>query len=178
MFRSKWPKILLSLALTFILFISAGCATQTPTRWDQAQQTSTQKTKTPPTVVNGTPLPKKAVSGGKFNQYFPQSGNGFTRIYVQEKAGFAEAKLEKGGKTVAMLSINDLASNPTAAQKYSSSTQKIGGYPAVQQGANATAVLVGNRYQVKVQSRDPSFSASDRQAWIQKFNLNGLASVK
>lgn len=178
MFRSKWPKILLSFSLAFMLLISAGCATQAPTRWDQAQETSTQRTKTTPTVVNGTPLPKKAVSGGKFNQFFPSSGNGFSRVYVQEKAGFAEAKLEKGGKTVAMLSINDLASNPSAAQKYGSSTEKIGGFPAVQQGANATAVLVGNRYQVKVQSRDPSFSSADRQAWIQKFNLNGLANVK
>lgn len=178
MFRSKWPKILLSFTLVFILLISAGCATKTPSRWDQAQENSTQKTKAPTTTVNGTPLPKKATAGGKFNQYFPPSGNGYSRIYVQEKAGFAEAKLEKGGKTVAMLSINDLASNPSAAKKYESSTEKIAGYPAVQQGANATAVLVANRYQVKVQSRDPSFTVADRQAWLQKFNLNGLAKVK
>lgn len=178
MFRARWPKILLSLALTFVLLISTGCATKTPSRWDEAQQTSSQKTKTPTTVVNGTPLPQKATAGGKFNQYFPASGNGYTRIYVQEKTGFAEAKLEKGGKTVAMLSINDLAANTSAAQKYANSTEKIAGYPAVQQGANATAVLVGNRYQVKVQSRDPSFTVADRQAWIQKFNLNGLAKVK
>jgi hypothetical protein len=31
---------------------------------------------------------------------------------------------------------------------------------------------------VKVLSKDPTFSASDREAWIQKFNLSGLSRLK
>jgi len=35
-----------------------------------------------------------------------------------------------------------------------------------------------NKYQVKVISKSPSFTASDRAAWIEKFNLDGLATLK
>jgi hypothetical protein len=46
------------------------------------------------------------------------------------------------------------------------------------EGATATAVLGNNRYQVKVLSRDADFSASDRQVWLAKFDLDGLAKLK
>jgi hypothetical protein len=36
---------------------------------------------------------------------------------------------------------------------------------------------VGDRYQVKVLSRDQAFTASDREAWLQKFDLNGLNNL-
>lgn len=175
--------------LIAVMLLAAGCGnTQTPSRWDKAQQESTQKpAKTQSTSaqkpsqtqnVQDQKLPSKAVSGSKLNRYFPAGGDGYNRVFTQEKSGFAEAKLNRGNKTVAMLSINDLAGNPSAATKFKQSTQKIGGYPAVKQGNTTTAVLVANRYQVKAQSRDTSFSAEDRQNWLQKFNLSGLASLK
>jgi hypothetical protein len=37
--------------------------------------------------------------------------------------------------------------------------------------------LVGDRYQVKVLSRSPSFTKVERQSWIQKFDLNGLSKL-
>jgi hypothetical protein len=76
-----------------------------------------------------------------------------------------------------MLSISDTSSLPTAAQKYAQSTTKIGGYPSVEVGTTQTGILVADRYQVKVQSRDPSFTQADRQAWIQKFDLKGIAKL-
>jgi hypothetical protein len=163
-----------------MLLFMTSCATQAPSRWDQAQQDSTSKTaqtqRQNKTTHSEKQLPAgKPVSGGSFNKFFPSAGGGYQRVYTQEKQGFAEAKLKQGGKDVAVLSISDTASNPSAAQKFQRSSQKIAGYPAVNQGSNGTAVLVGNRFQVKVQSRDASFTQSDRQAWLQKFNLNGLA---
>lgn len=178
-------KILAPFLISLLLLVTACGQTQAPSRWDKAQQESTQKpgakaqqTTADKSTAQNQNLPKKAVAGGKLNKYFPTSGGGFDRVFAQEKSGFAEAKLNKGGKNVAVLSINDIAGNPSAANKFQSSTKKISGYPAVNQGANITAVLVANRYQVKVQSRDPSFTASDREAWLAKFNLSGLASVK
>jgi hypothetical protein len=53
----------------------------------------------------------------------------------------------------------------------------IAGYPAVEQGQNATAILVNDRFQVKVLSRDPAFTKDDRAAWIEKFDLAGLADL-
>ncbi|MCU0543275.1 MAG: hypothetical protein MUE44_14060 [Oscillatoriaceae cyanobacterium Prado104] len=173
-------KILAPFLISVLLLVTACGQTQAPSRWDKAQQESTQKpaAKAQQTAAQNQNLPKKAVAGGKLNKYFPASGGGFNRVFAQEKSGFAEAKLNKDGKNVAVLSINDIAGNPSAGDKFKSSTKKISGYPAVNQGANITAVLVANRYQVKVQSRDPSFTASDREAWLAKFNLSGLANVK
>ena len=77
-----------------------------------------------------------------------------------------------------MMAISDTLNNPSAVNKFKNSTETIAGYPAVSQGKTATAILVGNRFQVKVLSRDPSFTASDREAWLAKFDLNGLSQLK
>lgn len=171
-------RILAPLLLGVLLLVTS-CATQAPSRWDQAQQESTQKPAQPTRTQDRAGAPTgKAVGGGEFNKFFPSASGGYERVYTQEKQGFAEAKLKKGGKEVAVISISDTANNPSAAQKFQQSSQKIGGYPAVSQGSTGTAVLVANRYQVKVQSRDPSFTQSDREAWLQRFNLQGLARTR
>lgn len=187
MFSSRVHKVLAPLLLSVLLLVTACGGAKAPSRWDQAQQESTQKgAKVQPAkpqdqggsaAAPGIPANAKPVAGGSFNKYFPAGGGGFDRTFSQEKSGFAEAKLNKGGKTVAMLSVNDLAANPSAASKYQNSGKNIGGYPAAVQG-KATSVLVAGRYQVKVQSRDDSFTEADREDWLQKFNLNGIATVK
>lgn len=163
-------RVLAALLLSMLLLVTA-CATEPPSRFDQAQQESSQQR-------SGQAVAKEATQGSKFNKFFPAAGNGFERVYTQEKKGFAEAKLKKGGKDVAMLSISDTLSTPSAATKFQNSTKKIAGYPAVEIGNTQTAVLVGDRYQVKVLSRDPSFTQSDREAWLERFNLNSLARLK
>lgn len=175
----RMRQVIASGCLVLMLMVSSCGNQKEPSRWDNAQQQSTQKVKkTPAPQVSGTPLPKKAVKGGKLNRFLPTGGGDYKRVYTQEKAGFVEAKLNKDGKNVAMLSITDLASNPQAAEKFKTSTEKIAGYPAVKQGNSITAILVGNRYQVKVQSKNPSFTDADRATWLQKFNLSGLANLK
>ena len=163
-------KILAPLLISVLLLVTA-CAPEAPSRFDQAQQESTQQ-------KSGQAVSKDATQGAEFNKFFPPAGGGYERVYTQEKKGFAEAKLKKDGKDVAMLSINDTTSTPDVAAKYQGSSKKIAGYPAKEIGKTQTAILVGNRYQVKVQSRDQSFTASDREAWLQKFNLQGLARLK
>jgi len=181
-------KILAPVFLAILLMLTA-CGTKTPSRWDQAQQDSTNKRtqiqrdntqkRTPtPNAPNRAPVVGKPLSGATFNKFFPAASGGYQRVYTQEKQGFAEAKLKKGSKDLAVLSISDTANNPTAVQKFQQSSQKIGGYPAVSQGNNGTAILVGDRFQVKIQSRDPAFTQSDREAWLQKFNLSGLARTR
>jgi hypothetical protein len=93
-----------------------------------------------------------------------------------DKKPVAGGKLKKSGEEVAKLSINDLANNTSGLSKFQSSDDDIDGYPAVQVGKNQTAVLVGDRYQVKVQST--TLKPSDREDWIEKFNLSGLARLK
>jgi hypothetical protein len=169
MMVADWRRMLSAVLLSVALFLSA-CTSQPPSRFSQVQQETTQRG-APPAVA------KQAEQGGSFNKFFPDSVKGYQIIPAQEKKGFAEYKVNKEGKTVAMLSISDTSSIPAAAAKYQNSDLKIAGYPAVQQGTMATGILVNDRYQVKVLSRDPSFTSDDRAAWLQKFDLKGLAQL-
>ncbi|MGC1244591.1 MAG: hypothetical protein WA865_00100, partial [Spirulinaceae cyanobacterium] len=78
----------------------------------------------------------------------------------------------------ALLSVSDTSSNPTAAVKFQKSKDKISGYPMVNQGSTATALLVDDRFQVKVLSKNSAFTASDRADWLSKFDLKGLARLQ
>lgn len=170
MIMPRLRKLLAPLLLCLLLLVTS-CAAEPPSRFEQAQQESSQQR-------SGQAVVKDATQGSEFNKFFPKDGNGYQRVFSQEKKGFAEAKLKKDGKDIAMLAISDTKSLPSAAAKFQQSTRTVAGYPAVDQGTTATAVLVNNRYQVKVLSRDPSFTASDREAWLQKFDLNGLARLQ
>jgi hypothetical protein len=167
--KLRLNKIITVFALSLLLLITA-CSSQPPSRFEQAQQESTQR--------GSSAVVKESEAGGNFNQFFPPSADGYERIYSQEKKGFAEAKLKKDGKELAVMAISDTLNNPDAVQKFANSSETIGGYPAVKQGSQGTAVLVNNRFQVKVMSRDASFTESDRKIWLEKFDLNGLSQLK
>jgi hypothetical protein len=162
-------RVLAALLLSLVLLTTA-CQSKAPSQFDTAQKESSRQR-------SGQAVDKKATQGSEFNKFFPAAGDGYQRVYTQEKKGFAEANLKKGGKVLAQLAISDTTSTPTAAAAYSSSTKKIGGYPAKTVGSTQTGVLVG-KYQVKVISKDPTFTASDRETWLQKFNLAGLSKLK
>ena len=169
----NFPRVrsILAALLLSILLMTTACAQKEAGRFDQVQKESTQQKK-------GQSVAKDATQGSKFNKFFPAASDGYQRVFTQEKKGFAQAKLKKDGKEVAKISVNDTTSNPSAAAKFADSPKKISGYPAVERGKQ-TAVLVDNRYQVKIISSDPNeFTASDREAWLKKFDLNGLAKVK
>jgi hypothetical protein len=170
MIATGWRIRFAAVLLSFLLFLTA-CTANQASRYEQVQKETSQR---------GAPsaVAKEAVSGGSFNKFFPNSVRGYEIVPAQEKRGFAEYKVKKDGQTVAMLSINDTISNPTAAAKFKDTSLKIAGYPAVEQGTTATGLLVSDRYQVKVLSRDPSFTKEDRAAWLQKFDLKGLAQIQ
>ena len=120
---------------------------------------------------------KAVINGGEFNKFFPTVADGYERVYTQEKNGFAEAKLKHDGATLAMLSVADTASNPNAALKYQNSDRTLAGYPLLEVGSTTTGLLVEDRLQVKVLSRDPDFTPTDREAWLEQFDLAGLATL-
>jgi len=165
-----WRKGLFGILLCFTLIIS-GCQPKTPSQFSQAQQDSTQRN-APPAIA------KDATQGSEFNKFFPKAQSGYDRVYTQEKKGFAEAKLNKDGKNVAMLAVSDTKSLPSAAAKFQNATAKIAGYPSVDLGTTQTSVLVNDRYQVKVISKAPDFNKTDRVSWIEKFDLKGLAKLQ
>jgi len=168
--QPTWRKTLAAFLLSLILLVSAGCSQPDTSPYAQAQQESTQRGAAPAVSAD-------AEKGGEFNQFFPSSGQGYTVVFAQEKKGFAEAKLKRDGQDVAMLAISDTISTPAAAEKYKASTESLAGYPVMDIGSTQTGILVGDRYQVKVLSRDSSFTPQDRRDWIQKFDLAGLSRL-
>lgn len=168
MIFKRLPRFLIAWVLVLSLFVSGCGKTATST------SSTTDRTTSQPAQTTAA----KPVSGGQFNKFFPKSQGDYKVTYRQEKSGFAQAKLAQGGEELALLSVNDISSNPSAANKFENSSQRISGYPAVTQGKKTTAVLVADRYQVKVSSKSDSFSASDREEWLSKFDLQGLSRVK
>jgi hypothetical protein len=161
----------LFLSLTLVL---TGCATKAP-----APPSTTSSTISTPSEIKPTDaVSDAALSGSNFNAFFPESQAGFERVYTQEKDGFVEAKLKQDGVEVAKLAISDTISTPAAAQKFANVTETIAGYPSMTIGSKQTALLVNDRFQVKVISVADSFTADDRNLWLQKFDLNGLSELR
>jgi len=143
----------------------AGCY-QEPSRFDKVQQETRGKQATA----------KEAVAGGDFNKFFPRSEGDYSVVYTQEKKGFAEAEVKKGGEVVVTLAVFDTSSNPDAAAKYRESTESLDGYPEVEVGSQGTAILVGDRIQIQVRSKDAAIDKAGRESWIRRFDLPNLAA--
>lgn len=156
----------LFLSLMLLLTACGGTVTSPSVDVDTPAQTTTTNT--------AETTPQK---GSAFNKFLPGASGGYDTTFTQEKEGFAEVKLTKDGTEMAKISISDTANNLAALSKFDGASDSVGGFPVVSQGSKATAALVGDRYQVKVMSRDDSFTAADREAWLQKVDLQGLASL-
>lgn len=167
--KISWRRIF-GITLAGIFFFVTACTSAPPSRFDQAQQESTSR--------GASAVVKESVAGGSLNRYFPKATSGYKVTFSQEKKGFAEAKLKKDGQDFAVMAISDTLNNPTAKKKFQNSTNQLKGYPTVSQGKTGTAVLVGDRFQVKVLSRNSSFTESDRLDWLNKFDLSGLSRLK
>lgn len=128
-------------------------------------------------VADASDLPDEGVDASNFNKFFPKQSGDYDMIARQEKGSTAIWDVERDETVLCKFSITDLAANPRALEKYRDAEMTIEGYPAVTQGSKTTALLVGGRYQVKALSQDDSFSAADREAWLKKFDLAGLAAM-
>jgi hypothetical protein len=151
-----------------VLWLAAACGPNQPTRWEKAEQES-RDTK--------AAVAKEAVAGGEFNKFFPKVKDDWDLVYKQEKQGFSQASLKKGGKEVALLSVFDTLSNPEARARYEKSTDAFAGFPIAPIGEQGTGLLVADRFVVQVRSMDDSFAKEDREAWLAKFDLAGISKL-
>lgn len=158
----RWTQLLLP---AMALSLGLGCEKE-PNRFDQVQQETRGQRATA----------TEAVAGGDFNKFFPKSEGDFSVIYTQEKKGFAEAEVKKGGEVLATLAVSDTRSNPEATEKYKGSTLTLDGYPEVAIGSLGTGILIENRIQVQVRSKDAGIDQAGREAWIRRFDLPNLAA--
>src|SRR6056297_2232333 len=97
---ARVSKIFTALLLSVLLLTTSACTPQEPGRFDQVQQESTQQER-------GQAVVETATQGGEFNKFFPTADDNYERVFTKEKKGFAEAKLKKDGKELAMLAVFD-----------------------------------------------------------------------
>ncbi len=154
---------------------SLACSKDEPksTRWDQAASAAASAA-----VAAKEPdaAPKPAVvKGGDLNKFFPADGvDGAKRAFTRENDGYAEAKFTKDGKE-ATLSISDTNNDLSAKEKFQKPSGDVAGNPLVTVGKNQSAILVKDRWQVKVSSMQLDENA--RKEWLGKFDLAGLAKL-
>lgn len=153
--------------------LASGCKKDEPksTRWDDAAAAIASA---PPADLDAAgavaPIP-----AGSLNKYFPKDGDGgYKRVFAADKEGYAEAKLQKDGKEVAIVSIADAERLAYAKAKFDGSTEKLDGFPVMAVGKNQSTVLVKNRFQVKVSSQTLDHEA--RKAILAMFDLKGLGT--
>lgn len=174
MHMQKFRISLFALLLSSAFLFSCGGKKAT------TETTSTETTTTETTSSTATEeMPKEEqVEGGSLNKFFPKADGAYKVVYNQEKDGFVEASLEQDGKEVATLAVSDLSTNLDTKEKYKTSTMQIASYPALTKGSKGTTILVGDRYQVSIRSKEDSFDENMRKAWFEKFDLAGLANLK
>ena len=123
-------------------------------------------------------LPRsEVVNGTAFNRLFPTPGPGEQLIFTQEKRGFSEAKLKQGDQTRALLAISDTITTPTARDKFAASTVRLQGWPLAEQGGQASALLVADRFQVKVIGQGAGLDTQQRHDLLEAFQLQKLAAL-
>lgn len=163
----KFRRVFVLPAILLVFGVAPPGCKKEPDRWEQAAE---------------APLPSKPSeparaekAGSTFNAAFPADGvDGYKRVFTQEKEGFAEAKLEKDGQTAATLAISDAVADETVKAKFARAQEKLDGHPLVTVGKNQSAVLVAERYQVKVSS--PTLDADARKGLLSKFDLKALGA--
>lgn len=152
---------------------TGGCKKDEPksTRWDDAAAAVASASPSDADAAGAVPLSP----AGTLNKFFPKDGEGgYKRVFAADKEGYAEAKLQKDGKEVAVLSISDAERLAYAKAKFDGATEKLEGFPLMTVGKNQSTVLVKGRYQVKVTSQTLEHDA--RKAILATFDLKGLGT--
>lgn len=120
----------------------------------------------------------EVVNGTAFNRLFPQPEPDEQLVFTQEKRGFSQARLRQAGEVKALLSISDVITNPSARDKFEASRERLGGWPLAEQGPQASALLVADRFQVKVIGQGSGLDLRQRHELLEEFDLKGLAALR
>jgi hypothetical protein len=120
----------------------------------------------------------QVVNGSAFNRLFPEAPADGDLVFRQEKRGFAQARLRQGSEVRALLSISDVITAPEATEKFRDASATLEGWPLVEQGRAASALLVADRFQVKVIDQGEGLDAAQRHELLARFDLAGLSRLK
>lgn len=174
LFETKTPwarriSVVAFAALFGASLLVSGCK-EKEDRWAQGAASAEKAADQAPTAT----APKAET--GSFNKFFPADGtNDLSRVFSADKEGYAEAKLSKDGKEVALLAVTDLNGKDADKKKFEGATEKVEAHPVATFGKNKTMILVKDRYQVSASSTTLDHEA--RKALLSKFDLRGIAAL-
>jgi hypothetical protein len=120
---------------------------------------------------------REVVNGSNFNRLFPRPQPGEELVFTQEKRGFSQARLKRGDEVKALLSISDVTTAPASRGKFQHSSEQLQSWPLVDQGTQASALLVADRFQVKVIGQGSGLDLQQRHELLGAFDLPGLAAL-
>ena len=166
----KLDDSLRTLALVSIFAVLAGGCKREPDRWEaakeQAKVAQAAKEEAAPVVVTAVNALNKA--------FPPESTTHAKRVFRTDKAGYADAVYRtEEGKEVCLVTISDTNSDPGVKTKYATSTEKLGEFPIKHLG-NSTAMLVRDRFQVKVAST--TLTPNERKTWLSQVDVAAIPS--
>ncbi|MBX2801785.1 MAG: hypothetical protein KTR31_29165 [Myxococcales bacterium] len=163
----RWMAGVTALMVVVALACGGELAVEPPTPWDDAAEQAEAGANKPIGAI---------VHGSAFNALLPDDGHeGHSRVFTQEKEGYAEAEYSLDGQTVLTMSISDTRDNPSARDKYGAATEAIGSFPVMSRGKNSSMVLVQDRFQVRVSS--DVLDHRGRTAWLSAAELDSLADL-
>lgn len=177
--RRTAPHSLLSIALVCGISLSLLHCKKEADRWAKGAAKALEKQEglgLYDPALGGDPIDGRPEikAGAALNSFVPKEGaEGTKRIAVAEKEGFTHWKYQKDGKDLLMVYIVDTNNVPDSKTKYATATEKYETYPMTTLGKKQTSILVGDRYQVKLESEALDHEA--RKAWFKQCDLAGLA---
>lgn len=163
--------------------LPAGCNEATSKAQQQTQQQPTtiveKESQSPGTEEEGQrPVAADSAESGKFDPFFPKPEDGYAIVLQPENPGYAQASLQgEGDKELAVFSIFDTENNPVVSARFERSDAKFGDYPVLSEDGSLSA-LIAKRYHVQVRSVATDFGEAERQAWLEKFDLAGIAKME
>lgn len=120
---------------------------------------------------------REVVNGSAFNRLFPVPEAGQQLVFTQEKRGFSEARLKQSDAVIALLAVSDTITAPEAQAKFLAAEERLQGWPLVEQGSQASALLVADRFQVKVIGQGNGLDPGQRHELLESFDLPALAAL-
>jgi hypothetical protein len=138
---------------------------------EKAQSPGAEEEQQPPVVAD-------PAETGKFDLFFPKPEDGYEIVFQPENPGYAQASLHgEGDKELAVFSIFDTEKSPIVLARFERSEQKIGEHTVLSEESSLSA-LIAERYHVQVRSVAPNFGEAERQTWLEKFDLAGIAKME
>ncbi|GAA4851411.1 hypothetical protein [Algivirga pacifica] len=122
---------------------------------------------------------KELYKGMVLSEYFPESGDVYRVIETHNNLGASQAKLMKGEKILATLSVVDLINKPTILTKYKMDKVLLleEEYPLIVTGEKGLAILVNGRFQVAVRSVSPDMDEEEMKQCLLAFDLQSLKEL-